>query len=169
MEVTLIRIERPIESTTKRKERVSWFLWHGQEPLPLWEVWSSYQRRYSQEHGYRFDKQCLLWERPRLCIPEQFECWSHVVAIAHNQLVLARLLDQVERRPWERSARACTPRQVRRAMPRILTQVGTPAQPVQLRGKSSGRQARASVTTATCYEVVRKPKPVPKQKRESVS
>lgn len=162
LEVTLIRVERPIETTTKRKERVSWFLWHGQEPLPLGEVWNRYRRRYSQEHGYRFDKQCLLWERPHLRTPEQFERWSHVVAIAHNQLVLARSLGHVELRPWEPSRRPCTPQQVRRAMPRILAQLGTPAKPVQPRGKSPGRPAGATGTAATRYEVVRKPKPVPK-------
>ncbi len=169
VEVTLIRVERPIETATKRKERVSWFLWHGEDPLPLAEVWSSYQRRYSQEHGYRFDKQCLLWERAHLRTPQQFERWSHVVAIAHNQLVLARSLSLVQQRPWEASTRACTPQQVRRAMPRILAQLGTPAKPVQPRGKSPGRQAGATVTRATRYEVVRKPKPLPKKVRDAAS
>ncbi len=30
-------------------------------------------RRFGQKHGYRFDKQALLWETPRLRTPEQFE------------------------------------------------------------------------------------------------
>ena len=42
-----------------------------------------------QEHGYRFDKQSLMWEQVRLHTPEQFERWSHVVAIVHNHLILA--------------------------------------------------------------------------------
>jgi hypothetical protein len=54
-----------------------------------------------QEHGYRFDKQSLMWEQPRLRTPEQFERWSHIVAIAHNHLVLASPLVEAELRPWE--------------------------------------------------------------------
>src|SRR6266568_4800240 len=49
-----------------------------------------YVKRFSEEHGYRFDKQRLLWEKPHLRTPAQFERWSHIVAIVRNHLVLAR-------------------------------------------------------------------------------
>src|SRR6266516_3025521 len=52
----------------------------------------------------------LLWETPRLRTPEQFERWSHMVAVVHNHLVLARDLVQPELRPWENKQRQPTPR-----------------------------------------------------------
>jgi hypothetical protein len=51
------------------------------------QVALGYVRRFSQEHGYRFDKQALLWDKPRLRTPEQFERCTHLVAIAHHHLV----------------------------------------------------------------------------------
>ncbi len=51
-----------------------------------------YARRFCQEHGYRFMKQELLWDKEQVRTPEQYERWSLVVALVHNQLVLAREL-----------------------------------------------------------------------------
>src|SRR5262249_22028684 len=80
IEVTVIRVVRETDAETQRAARESWFLWEGQDPLPLSQVWAGYRRRYSQEHGYRFKKQDLLWEQAHLRTPEQFERWSHIVA-----------------------------------------------------------------------------------------
>ena len=165
IEVTLLRVVRLGSNPSRRQPRESWFLWQGKEPLPLSSVWRGYRRRYSQEHGYRFEKQCLLWEKPRLRTPEQFERWSQIVAMVQNQLVLARSLELSLLRPWESQRRLPTPQQVRRAMPRIVAQLGTPARPVKPRGKSPGRQSGAKIAAAPRYEVVRKPKPVPKTRR----
>jgi hypothetical protein len=98
--------------------------------------------------------------------PEQFERWSVVVATAMNQLVLARDLGQASYHPWERRRERVTPRQVRRAMASILQQLGTPSRSPKPRGKSPGRQRGATVAKAASYEVVRKPKPVPKKPRK---
>lgn len=165
IEVTLLQVIRVGRHPSKRQPRESWFLWQGNDPLPLSAVWRGYRRRYSQEHGYRFEKQCLLWEKPRLRTPEQFERWSQIVAIVQNQLVLARCLEQCLLRPWESKTRSPSPQQVRRAMPRIVAQLGSPARPVKPRGKSPGRQSGATIRASARYEVVRKPKPVPKQRR----
>ncbi len=51
-----------------------------------------------------------MWDEPRLRTPEQFERWSHIVAIVHNHLVLARDLVEPELRPWENTQRQPTPR-----------------------------------------------------------
>ena len=51
--------------------------------------------------------------------PAQFERWTDLVAAAHNQLVLARPLAEIARRPWDARSRAASPQQVRRAMGRI--------------------------------------------------
>ena len=158
--VTVIRVEREGASGKKRDPHTSWFVWIGQEPLPLSEVWPTYRLRYSEEHGYRFDKQDLLWLDPHLRTPEQFQRWTDVVAFVHNELVLACAQVEARRQPWEASTRPATPRQVRRAMGTILMQLGTPAQLPQLRGKSAGRPKGARVTPAPRYSVVRKTKHV---------
>jgi hypothetical protein len=154
--VTVIRVIRHGATGKKRDPRVSWFVWLGQELLPLCAVWPTYRRRYSQQHGFRFEKQDLLWIAPRLRTPEQFQRWTDIVAAARNQLFLARDTVIPQRYPWEAQTRAATPRQVRRAMNQILTQLGTPAQPPQPRGKSPGRRRGTKVKPAQRYAVVYK-------------
>jgi len=162
IEVSLIRVVCETAPPSRRTERESWFLWDGQEPLPLPQVCPGYRRRYSMEHGYRFKKQELLWEHPHLRTPQQFERWSHIVAFVHNQLVFARSLEQVKLRPWESRERQPTPQQVRRALTPIIAQLGTPAKAPKPRGKSKGRLKGTTLAPATRYDVVRKPKTRPK-------
>ena len=102
--VCVIRVLRHGAQGTQRDPRVSWFLFVGQTLPPLCEIPALYARRYSLEHGFRFDKQDLLWERARLRTPEQFQHWTDLVACVHVQLGLAREL-AAERRPWERNPR----------------------------------------------------------------
>jgi hypothetical protein len=165
VEVTVFRVLREQAKGNKRDPRESWFLWLGSQPLELSEVAATYRRRFSHEHSYRFLKQELLWTKVHVRTPEQFERWSLVVATAMNQLVLARTLGQASYHPWERRREQVTPRQVRRVMPLILQQLGTPTRQPKARGKSPGRQPGATGAKAPCYEVVRKPKPVPKKQR----
>ena len=84
---------------------MSWFWWLGGPLPPLAELPVLYARRFGLEHGYRFDKQDLLWATPRMHTPEQFERWTDVVAIVHNHLVLARPFVETVRLPWERTDR----------------------------------------------------------------
>jgi hypothetical protein len=157
--ITVVRMIRTRARGTKRDPRESWFWWLG-EPLPaLVEVAGLYPRRYGQEHGYRFDKQDLLWAAPRVRTPEQMERWTDVVAVVHNQLVLAQPRVAGERRPWDGRTRPVTPRQVRRALGRIIAQLGTPARPPQRRGKAPGRARGGFVKRAERYAVVRKSPP----------
>jgi DDE superfamily endonuclease len=166
LEVTVIRVLRERATDRPRDPRESWFLWDGPAEACLPEVALGYRRRYSHEHGYRFEKQALLWAQPRLRTPAQFERWSQVVAIVHNQLVLARPLVQASLRPWETSQRPASPQQVRRAMAKIVAQLGTPAKPPKPRGKSPGRQKGAVVRPAPRYPVIFKSKPGPKKRRK---
>jgi len=156
--VSVIRVIRYGAADSKRDPRVSWFLFVGQTLPPLAEIAATYARRYSLEHGFRFDKQDLLWEQARLRTPEQFQHWTDVVSCVHAQVVLARGLAQA-RRPWEHNTRAVTPQQVRRAMGAILAQLGTPARRCQVRGKSPGRLPGALRERATRYPVVFKAAP----------
>lgn len=158
VEVSVIQVIRHGASEHRRDPKVSWLVWKSpeDEPAPLAEICPTYRLRYSQEHGYRLDKQVLLWDVPRLRTPEQTERWTQIVACAHNQLVLARPLVSGIYRPWETRRSVVTLTQVRRAMPTILTQVGTPARPPQPRGKAPGRLKGFHPKPAARYPVIRK-------------
>ncbi len=165
-EVCVIRVLREAARDSKRDPRESWFVWTGQQDLPLEQVRACYRKRFSQEHGYRFLKQDLLWTAAHLRTPEQVERWSWIVACACNQLRLAQHLGQAALRPWESTTRALTPRQVRRVMPSILSHLGTPAKCPKPRGKSPGWPKGRVRTPAPRFAVVLKPKPVPKTRRK---
>jgi hypothetical protein len=165
-EVCVIRVQREAAKETKRDPRESWFIWTGSQPVPLEQVCAWYGKRFSHEHGYRFLKQDLLWTRAHLRTPEQVERWSWVVAFVCNQLLLAKELGEACKYPWESTQRPVTPRQVRRVMPRILQQLGTPAGRAKPRGKSPGWPKGRKRTLAPRFPVVRKPKPVPKTHRK---
>jgi len=88
------------------------------------------------------------------------------VACACNLLLLCHHLGLAIVRPWESQQRPVTPRQVRRVMPTILVQVGTPARAPKPRGKSPGWRTGRKRTPAPRFAVVKKPKPVPKTARK---
>src|SRR2546421_7103770 len=138
LEVSVIQIIRYGASGKARDPKISWFVWKGECCAPLAEISATYRLRYSHEHGYRFDKQELLWDEPRLSTPQRTERWTHIVACAHNLLVLARPLTEGGYRPWETRSWVPTLAQVRRAMPTLLQQLGTPARAPQRRGKAPG-------------------------------
>jgi hypothetical protein len=155
LELSVIQVEREAAKDTKRDPRVSWFVMLD-DVIPLPHIAQQYRRRFSQEHNYRFLKQELLWTRVHVRTPAQFERWSWLVALVFNQLYLARDLGQALHRPWEDKKRPVTPQQVRRVMPAILLQVGTPARPCQPRGKSPGRAKGFHPQPAPRFPVVRK-------------
>jgi len=158
MPITAVRIVRAGAAGTKRDPHEAWFWWLGGPLPPLACLPQLYARRFGIEHGYRFDKQALLWPDPRLRTPARMERWTDVVAAVHNQLVLARPLAAVAHRPWESAARPVTPQQVRRSMGRIIAQVGTPVRPPRPRGKSPGRAPGTVVRLAPRQPVIRKPR-----------
>lgn len=125
-----------------------------------------YRKRFSHEQGYRLLTQDLLWTRARLRTPEQVERWSWIVACACNLLLVSKQLGQAELRPWESKQRPITPQQVRRVMPSILQQLGTPAHGSKPRGKSPGWRKGRQRAPAPRFAVVKKPKPVPKPSRK---
>lgn len=161
IEVCVIHVQREAARDTKRDPRESWFIWQGKEEVPLEQVRSWYRKRFAQEHGYRFLKQDLLWTQAHLRTPEQVERWSWLVACACNQLLLSQHSGLAVLRPWESTQRSVTPRQVRRVMPSILQQLGTPAQPPKPRGKSPGWQKGRFRLPAPRFPVIRKPQKHP--------
>lgn len=95
MPISAVRIVRAGAADTKRDPREAWFWWLGGPLPPLDTLPICYARRFGVEHGYKFDKQVLLWDAPRVRTPEQFARWADLVAAGHNQLVLARPLAEV--------------------------------------------------------------------------
>lgn len=153
--VKIVRVEREAAVGTQRDPRVSWFVFVGEQMPSLGRIPEHYGRRYSIEHGFRLDKQDLLWERVRLRTPEQFERFTQIVACVRNQLCLARGLPAL-RQPWERKEGMDSPSQVRRGMRAIMGQLGTPAGPCRPRGNSPGRVKGTQITPAVRYPLIRK-------------
>jgi hypothetical protein len=162
VDLTVIRVVRPHATHSERDPRESWFVWIGDPDADVVSIGLGYVLRFSQEHGYRFQKQALLWDQPRLRTPQQMERWTHLVAIAHNHLVLAKDLVEPVLRPWESRHRLATPQQVHRAMNKLLPSLGTPARCPQPRGKSPGRTKGTKIGKAKRFPVVKKTPKLPK-------
>jgi hypothetical protein len=151
----VICVERKGEKGTKRDPRLSCYVTLNKF-IPLQDIPHHYACRFSQEHGYRFFKQNLLWTAAHVRTPEQFERWSWLVAIVMVELYLARDLGEARYRPWEPKDRPLTPAQVRRVMPSILPLLGTPARPCRPRGVALGRPKGFRPLPAPRFPVVRK-------------
>jgi hypothetical protein len=158
IEVCVLRVTRHGAADTKRDPRTSWFLFCGEACPDLPDVPKEYACRYRIEHGFRFKKQDLMWERVHLRTPERFNLWTDLVCCAENQLYLARESGLARRQSWEREGRPLTPQQVRRGMNRILAELGTPARLCQVRGNSPGRLPGTVVKKAERYSTVFKSK-----------
>lgn len=162
LDLTLIQVSRPHAPDSERDPKISWFVYQGQDPQEgLAQIALLYGLRFCQEHGYRFEKQALLWTQPRLRTPEQFDRWSQVVAIVHNLIALAREFIEPSLHPWENKQRDPTPQQVRRGLAKFLPQLGTPASPPKPRGNPKGRKKGTVVGKATRFPVVRKTAKMP--------
>ena len=169
LEVSVIQVIRHGASGRARDPKISWFVWQGARSAPLSQISPTYRLRYSHEHGYRFDKQELLWDEPRLSTPERTERWTWVVACAHNLLVLARPLVEGSYRPWETRRSVLTLTQVRRAMPTLLHELGTPARPPQRRGKAPGRAKGFHPTPRTRHPAICKTSKKQKKSKKRAS
>ena len=154
--IAVVCITREAAAGTTRDPTHTWFWWIGDPMPPLPELACLYERRYRVEHGIRFDTQSLLWLDPKLRTPERAQLWTDVVSAVHNQLTLSRDLVEAARLPWEDPERPCTPGQVRRGMPKIIAQLGTPATPPRPRGYSPGRAPGTPVPKAQRHTVMRK-------------
>lgn len=153
--LSVIRVERQAARGTKRDPCVSWFLTLD-DRIPLAELPMRYRVRFCHEQGIRFWKQDLLWTSVQVRTPAQVLRWSWIVALAFLQLYLARSWVAEVLLPWEAKGRPITPRQVRRGMPMLLSQVGTPVRVCQPRGKAPGRAKGFRPTPAPRFAVVYK-------------
>ena len=132
------QIERLRATGTRRKPRIIWLAWVGEEPPERW--WSYYTRRYPIDHWYRFAKSRLRWTLPMLSTPAQCQRWSDLMALMTWELWLARPIAEDCRLPWQKPQALLAPGRVCRDWERILTQIGTPTRVCKSRGKSPGWQ-----------------------------
>lgn len=164
--VTVIHIHRLDARGTRRDPAHLWLMYTGQRPLHLATDWRCYLRRYAIEHFYRFIKQDLFWTAFAGTALRNTQLWSSLVCIAYWLLFLARdlVLDSI--RSWEKAAStppALSPGRVKRALPGLWSQIGTPAAPCKTRGKSSGRPPGFQPSRRPRYPILKKrPKRLPK-------
>jgi hypothetical protein len=139
---SVIRVEvEHLPKPTARTKKTLWLFWSGPGVPDLDLCWRSYLRRFDIEHTFRFAKNTLGWTTPSLCTPEQAERWSWLVAIALNQLRLARGHVGDLRLPWERPREpsALTPARVRRGFRQLRATLGSPANPPKPSRAGPGR------------------------------
>ncbi len=149
--LVLLEVARLPRETTE--PQAVWLWWRGPgEPDPAL-LWRAYVRRFDLEHTFRFLKQALGWDRPRVRHPEQADRWTWLVILAFTQLRLARAVAEDERLPWQRPQEQgrLTPSRTRRGFGRLLGRLGSPARgpkpcgrtsPGRPKGKVSGRAPR---------------------------
>jgi hypothetical protein len=138
-----------------------WLAWIGDGlPNDLLDLWRWYRQRFTIEHGFRFCKHDLGWSRIRLREPSAADRWTWLIAAGLWQLWLARCLVADQRLPWEPVLQLArlSPGRVRRAFPSFLVDVGSPARPPKIRGKSAGRPPHTPLGPRPRFGVVyRKP------------
>jgi hypothetical protein len=155
--VVRIQVER-LPRHTKRPKPL-WLAWIG-GPLPadLHDLWRWYCHRFIVEHGFRFLKHDLGWTAVHPTHPHAADRWSWLLALGLWMLWLARPLVADQRLPWERPLppHRLTPARVRRACGSLFSHFGTPARPVQPRGKSPGRRPGQLPPPRPRFPVVRR-------------
>jgi hypothetical protein len=165
---TILRVQVERVPAKTRPPKVLWLWWAGpaglQPDLDL--AWRAYVRRFDLEHTVRFCKQTLGWTTPRPRHPEQAERWTWLVLAAYAQLRLARQLATDTRLPWERPRPPgkLSPYRVRRAFPRLLCALGSPASAPKPSGRSPGRPKGRCSGPARRYPAIKKPATKPRKK-----
>jgi hypothetical protein len=158
---TLVKISAYDQEGNPVFAKPIWLIVVGQrrEQLSLEEIFQAYHSRSNLEHFFRFGKQQLLLTDSQTPVTTREERWWHLVHIAYAMLWMARHLANHLPRPWEQylpnaRRREMTPTLVRRDAQRLFSQLGTPAQPPQPRGKSPGRKPGTKMTPRPRYPVI---------------
>jgi len=152
--------------THLEREKPSKPFWLAYQPPPdqepgeqaLSDLWYWYQHRWPVEPSIRFRKQYLYWTLPRFQEPERCDSWTTLIDLAHWQLFLARDLVRDQPLPWQPAQEKLTPERVRQSLGGLFRQIGTPAAPPQMRGKSPGWPKGRPRTRLKRYKVVKKTK-----------
>ena len=96
-------------------------------------IWRAYLHRFDVEHGYRFAKTALGWDKATLREPDQVSRWTWLILCGLTQLRLARPIAEDHRQRWERRRKpgTLTPGRVRRDFGRLAALAGMLAQPAK--------------------------------------
>jgi hypothetical protein len=147
------RVERLQQPGTRRKPRILWFAWLGQEPPLRW--WSIYNRRYPIDHWYRFAKGRLHWTAPKVATPDQADCWSDLMPLITWELWLARTVVQDQPLPWQKPQTHLAPGRVCQGMANILVAIGTPTRACKTRGIAPGWPKGKPRAKRARYDLIR--------------
>ncbi|MFC4561888.1 transposase [Nocardiopsis mangrovi] len=121
-----------VEALPSRRSPQPLWLWTsavGLGPGEVDRLWQAYLRRFDIEHTFRFLKQQLGWNAPRLRDPAAADRWGWIVIAAYTRLRLARCVVGDVRLPWQRPAEPgrLSPSRVRRGFRRIRALLPVPA------------------------------------------
>jgi hypothetical protein len=110
-------------------------------PQQITALWQAYLRRFDIEHTFRFLKQTLGWNTPRLRDPAAADRWTWLIIAACTQLRAAAAITADHRLPWQRPAPpgTMTPARVRRGFRAVRDTTGTPAAPPKPPAPGPGR------------------------------
>jgi hypothetical protein len=135
-----------------------WLWWAGPGMPDLDLIWRAYLHRFDIEHGYRFAKHALGWDKAALRDPGQVSRWTWLIICAVTQLRLARALAADHPRRWERRRKPgnLTPGRVRRDFGRLAALAGTPASAPKSSRAGPGRPKGRTSTPATRHPVRKK-------------
>jgi hypothetical protein len=130
------QVERTQAPGTRRKPRLLWFAWVGEEPPEQW--WRLYTRRYPVDHWYRFAKNRLHWLLPKPASLEQGDRWSDLMPFLTWELWLAREVVEDCPLPWQKPQQQLSPGRVCLGLQNLFAVIGTPACACKSRGKAPG-------------------------------
>ena len=142
VEGTLIQL-RPSRLPGYRELKPMW-LWASApsaDPAEVTVLWQAFLRRFDLEHTFRFLKQVLGWDTPKLRDPAAADRWTWLIIAAYTQLRLAAGIAADLRLPWQRPQPpgTMTPARVRRGFRAVRDTAGTPAAPPKPARPGPGR------------------------------
>lgn len=130
------QVERIQAPGTRRKPRILWFAWSGEQPPEKW--WCLYTRRYPIDHWYRFAKNRLHWILPKFFSLEQCDRWSDLMPFLTWELWLARTVVEDCPLPWQKRQTKLSPGRVCQGFQNLLVTIGTPSRVCKPRGYAPG-------------------------------
>lgn len=109
--------------------------------IDLESIFLAYNLRFNIEHWFRFGKQQLLLDHFQTCDLVHSDHWLLFPVLATHMLYHSKDVACENRRPWEAKRNDCdlSPSQVRRAMGKVLNEIGSPAKSPTVRGVGKGR------------------------------
>jgi hypothetical protein len=174
VEGTLIRLA--VDHLPGQRDAEPVWLWSSRAGATGDEVdraWQAFLRRFDIEHTFRFLKQVLGWNRPKLRDPAAADRWTWLVIAAYAQLHLARGLAADIRLPWQQPCPPgrLTPSRVRRGFRRIRQDLPVPASaPKPSRpgpGRPAGSKNQRPATRHDVGKTVKREEPKKKTRRQA--